>query len=99
MSSNETALKFMAGAIMKLQAQAQAQDMLLKALFAERALQRGTFPAEAEEEVLALATSIERAPRSGYEGEERHLADVEAAVRRFADSLRVRLEEERLPSA
>jgi hypothetical protein len=95
MSASETALKFMAGAIMKLQSQAQAQDLLLKALYAERATQREIFPVEAEEEVIALATSIERAPRAGYEGEERHLADVQAALRLFADGLRVRLEEQR----
>jgi hypothetical protein len=96
MSASENAVKFMAGAIMKLQSQAQAQDLLLKALYAERATQRELFPVEAEEEVNAIATSIERAPRSGYEGEERHLADVQAAIRLFADGLRVRLEEQHL---
>jgi hypothetical protein len=95
MTPSENALKFMAGAIMKLQSQAQAQDLLLKALYAERATQREIFPAEAEEEILALATSIDRAPREGYEGEDRHLADVQAAIRLFADGLRVRLEEQR----
>lgn len=96
MTASENALKFMAGAIMKLQSQAQAQDLLLKALYAERATQRELFPVEAEEEVIAIATSIDRAPRSGYEGEERHLADVQAALRLFADGLRVRLEEQHL---
>ncbi|MFD2237133.1 hypothetical protein [Aureimonas populi] len=92
MSQNETALKFMAGAIMKLQSQVQAQDLLLKALYAERATQRAIFPKEAEEEIHGIVASVEDAPRSGYEGEERHLADVAAALRLFADGLRERLE-------
>jgi hypothetical protein len=92
MSQNETALKFMAGAIMKLQSQMQAQDLLLKALYAERATQRAIFPKEAEEEIQSLISSVEEAPRSGYEGEDRHLADVQAALRLFADGLRERLE-------
>lgn len=94
MTSNDNALKFMAGAIMKLQAQMQSQDLLLKALYAERATQRGIFPAEAEEEVLGLVSAVDQAPRTGYEGEERHLSDVQAALRAFADGLRQRLEDQ-----
>lgn len=92
MSQSDNALKFMAGAIMKLQSQAQAQDLLLKALYVERATQRALFPKEAEEEIEALISSVAEAPRTGYEGEDRHLADVQAALRLFADGLRERLE-------
>lgn len=94
MSQNDTALKFMANAIMKLQSQIQAQDLLLKALYAERATQRALFPKEAEEEIHGLISSVENAPRTGYEGEDRHLADVQAALRLFADGLRERLEDQ-----
>lgn len=95
MSSSENTLRLMAGAIMKLQARSDAQDLLLKALYVERATLRESFPAEAEEEVLALATSLEGMERSGFEGEDRHLADVETALRSFADELRKRLDDQR----
>lgn len=95
MSSTDNTLRLMAGAIMKLQARTDAQDLLLKALYAERATLRETFPAEAEEEILAIASALEARDRTGYEGEDRHLADVEAALRSFADGLRKRLEDQR----
>ncbi|KQT48777.1 hypothetical protein ASG43_07950 [Aureimonas sp. Leaf454] len=95
MSNNENALRLMASAIMNLQARAEAQDHLLKALFVERATQRETFPAEAQEEILGLASALEGAERTGYDGEERHIADVDAALRSFADDLRKRLEDQR----
>ncbi|KQT60273.1 MULTISPECIES: hypothetical protein [unclassified Aureimonas] len=95
MSSTDKPLRMMAGAIMKLQARTDAQDLLLKALYVERATQRETFPVEAEEEILALATSLEGLERVGYEGEDRHLADVDAALRAFAGDLRKRLEDQR----
>lgn len=95
MSSTDKPLRMMAGAIMKLQARTDAQDLLLKALYVERATLRETFPAEAEEEILALAASLEGLERAGYEGEDRHLADVDAALRAFATDLRKRLEDQR----
>ena len=91
--ANDSALKFMAAAIMKLQAQAQAQDMILKALYVDRATQRETFPAEAEDEILAIAESIDHLPRSGYEGEERHLAMQPSRLGEFVTAVRERFEE------
>ncbi|MBB3997106.1 hypothetical protein [Aureimonas pseudogalii] len=96
MATPEATLKVMAGAIMKLQSQVQAQDLLLKALYAERATQREVFPKEAEDEIGGLVDAVERAARDGYEGEERHLAEVQAALRTFGETLRERLEEQRL---
>ena len=96
MASPDDTLKVMAGAIMKLQSQLQAQDQLLKALYAERATQRGLFPKEAEEEVGGIAASVDRASRAGFEGEERHLAEVKSALRLFGDTLRERLEERQM---
>jgi hypothetical protein len=95
MSNNENALRLMAGAIMNLQARAEAHNLLLKALYVERATLRETFPVEAQEEILALAASLEGAERTGYEGEDRHFGDVDAALRSFADDLRKRLEDQR----
>jgi hypothetical protein len=95
MSNTENTLRLMASAIMNLQARAEAQDLLLKALYVERATLRETFPVEAQEEILALATSLEGAERTGYDGEDRHFAAVDAALRAFADDLRKRLEDQR----
>lgn len=95
MSSTENALRLMAGAVMKLQARTDAQDLLLKALYVERATLRETFPAEAEDEILALAASLDGLERSGFEGEDRHLADVDASLRSFASDLRKRLDDQR----
>ncbi|WP_182087175.1 hypothetical protein [Aureimonas sp. ME7] len=94
MPSSDNTLRVMAEAIMKLQAQVHAQDLLIQALYAERALQRGTFPQEAAEEVLAINAQMERGEdEDGFEGQTQHLADVQAAVRAFAMGLRARLEE------
>ncbi len=95
MSSPDQTISLLAGAIMKLQAQVQAQDSLLRAFFTERAVQRDTFPQEAEEEILGIAEAVTQGPRVGFDGEDRHLADVQAALRTFAKALRTELEERR----
>lgn len=95
MSKTDQTIALMAGAIMKLQAQVQAQDALMRALFTERAITRETFPQEAEEEILGVAESVGQGPRAGFEGEDRHLADVQSAIRTFATALRQDLEERR----
>ncbi|MBB3936161.1 hypothetical protein [Aureimonas phyllosphaerae] len=95
MPISDDTIRVMAGAVMKLQAQLQAQDLLLRGLYAERALQRGTFPQEAAEEVLGLGASLPSDPED-FEGHERHLADVRAALNAFAMTLKAQLDEARV---
>ncbi|RIY02650.1 hypothetical protein D3218_04625 [Aureimonas flava] len=96
MPNSDDTIRVMAGAVMKLQAQLQAQDLLLRALYAERALQRGTFPQEAAEEVLGLGASLAAGEDEDFEGHDRHLADVRAALNAFAMTLRAQLDESRI---
>ncbi len=95
MPISDDTIRVMAGAVMKLQAQLQAQDLLLRGLYAERALQRGTFPQEAAEEVLGLGASLPADPED-FKGHERHLADVRAALNAFAMTLKAQLDEARV---
>lgn len=94
MPVSDDTIRVMAGAVMKLQAQLQAQDLLLRGLYAERALQRGTFPQEAAEEVLGLGAALP-SDSEDFEGHERHLADVRAALNAFAMTLKAQLDESR----
>ena len=96
MPTPDETLRVMAGAVMKLQAQLQAQDLLLRGLYAERALQRGTFPQEAAEEVLALGAALAAGEDEDFEGHDRHVSDVRAALNAFAMTLRAQLDESRL---
>ena len=71
----------------------RAYDMLLRWIFAERAVANGLSPEQAEAEIIRYADSFSRAARMGHGStEESFLADIAEAVREIGEKVRVRLE-------
>jgi hypothetical protein len=88
-------LKALAGAAQDLHARTQALDILVRALYVERAVAKGLFPVEAEEEVLSLVDAVSASRAGEPEVAEQFLAGVRQALADFGKALREQLEEAR----
>lgn len=86
-------LKALAGAAQDLHAKTQALDILLRALYVERAVAKGLFPVEAEEEVLSLVDGIAASQADDPEVAGQFLSGVQQALADFGQALREQLEE------
>ncbi|GGE20277.1 hypothetical protein GCM10011390_44410 [Aureimonas endophytica] len=95
MSDINNVLKALAGAAQDLHAKTQALDILVRALYVERAVAKGLFPAEAEEEVLALVEGIAASEADDPDVAGQFLSGVQRALADFGQALREQLEEAR----
>ncbi|KAB0678104.1 hypothetical protein [Aureimonas leprariae] len=86
-------LKALAGAAQDLHAKTQALDMLVRALYVERAVAKGLFPVEAEEEVLALVDAVSASSPDDPDVAGQFLAGVQQALADFGRTLREQLDE------
>lgn len=93
MAEINSVLKALAGAVQDLHAKTQALDILVRGLYAERAVARGLFPAEAEEEVLSLVDGASTSQSDDPEIAGQFLAGVQQALANFGQALREQLDE------
>lgn len=93
MAEINSVLKALAGAAQDLHAKTQALDMLVRALYVERAVAKGLFPVEAEEEVLSLVDGVAASQADDPEVAEQFLTGVQQALADFGQALREQLEE------
>ena len=68
-------------------------EILLRALYVERAVAKSLFPVEAEEEVLALLDSVSAVEGDDPDVANQFLAGVQRALADFGQALREQLEE------
>lgn len=93
MAEINNVLKALAGAAQDLHAKTQALDILVRALFVERAVAKGLFPVEAEEEILSLVEGVSASQSNDPEISDQYLAGVRQALADFGQALREQLEE------
>lgn len=92
MAEINNVLKALAGAAQDLHAKTQALDILVRALYVERAVAKGLFPIEAEEEVLSLVDGVAASGADDPEVANQFLASVQQALAAFGQALREQLE-------
>jgi hypothetical protein len=97
MSEINNVLKALAGAAQDLHAKTQALDILLRALYVERAVAKGLFPAEAEDEVLSLVDSVSAAEGDDPDVAGQFLSGVQRALADFGQALREQLDDAQHP--
>ncbi|WP_152047195.1 hypothetical protein [Aureimonas psammosilenae] len=97
MSEINNVLKALAGAAQDLHAKTQALDILVRALYVERAVAKGLFPAEAEDEVLSLVDSVSASEGDDPDVAEQFLSGVQRALADFGQALREQLDETQHP--